>query len=211
MAVDADELEEEPKDRPIHRRLLIAVPALVLIGLIAYGVTTTVEPKVTEGGPAPEFALPLLDGTGTLSDDDLRGTPVVINFFASWCLPCREGAALLVRLAERYEGEVTFVGVNVQGGLPPTLLDSQQGAEEFVDDFGIDYPTVVDADGELAKSLMDYYGLPQTFFLDHEWNFAGTETGNRVQGREGAVVYGAVSADRLQRQIEELIERAEGG
>ena len=211
MAVEPDELEEEPQDRPAHRRLLAIVPALVLIGLIAYGVATRAEPKVAVGRAAPEFELPLLDGTGTLTSDQLRGAPVVVNFFASWCFPCRQEAPDLQRLSERYQGDVTFLGVNVQGGLPPGLLDSQKGAREFVADFGITYPVVVDPDGELAKDLMDFYGLPQTFFIDHEWVFAGAQAGDRVQGAQDAVVLGPVSAERLESEIEALLQRAGAG
>lgn len=208
MALERDEVEDEPEDRPLHRRLLVIVPALVLIGLIGYGVTTRIEPKVAEGRVAPEFELPLLDGSGTLSSDELRGKPVVVNFFASWCLPCREEAPLLVRLSREYADEVTFVGVNVQGGLPTTLLDSQKGAEEFVEEFGITYPVVVDDEGDLAESLMDFYGLPQTFFIDHEWVFAGVGAGERIDDRRGAVVLGALSEEALRAEIEALVDAA---
>lgn len=209
MTIERDEVEDEPRDKPLHRRLLVIVPAVVLIGLIAYGVTTRVDPKVAEGRVAPEFELPLLDGGGTLSSDELRGKPVVMNFFASWCLPCREEAPLLERLSREYAEEVVFVGVNVQGGLPTTLLDSQKGAEEFVEEFGITYPVVVDEDGDLAESLMDFYGLPQTFFIDHEWLFAGARTGEQVGDRQGAVVLGALSEKTLEAEIEALLRRAE--
>ena len=212
MALERAELEEEPQERALHRRLLVIVPALVLVGLIVYGVTTRVEPKVAEGGAAPEFDLPLLDGAGTLSSDDLRGSPVVINFFASWCLPCREEAPVLERLSRDYADEgVRVVGVNVQGGLPSTLLDSQKGAEEFVDEFGITYPVVVDEDGKLAKALMDFYGLPQTFFVDHEWVFAGAGAGDRIEDRGGAAVLGAISPKTLEREVKALVEEARAG
>lgn len=210
MAAD-EELDQEHGDRPLQRRLLVIVPALVLLGLMVYGVTTAVEPKVAEGTAAPEFELPLLDGSGTLSSDDLRGSPVVVNFFASWCFPCREEAPLLERLSREYASDgVRFVGVNIQGGLPPTLLDSQRGAEEFVDDFGITYPVVVDRDGDLAKSLMDFYGLPQTFFIDHEWLFAGADAGEQVAEREGVAVLGAISPETLEEEVAELARRARG-
>lgn len=205
-----EEFEEEVVDRPLQRRLLVLVPALVLIGLIAYGLVTQVDPRTQEGKAAPEFTLPLLDGTGTLSSTDLKGSPVVINFFASWCFPCREEAPDLERLSRKYRDEgVRFVGVNVQGGLPATLLDSPVGAREFVDEFDITYPVVADEEGVLAKELMDFYGLPQTFFIDDRWMFAGSSSGEPVSGEKGAVVLGAISADVLERTIEDLIERAE--
>ena len=205
----SEEPEEEVIERPLERRLLVLVPALVLIALIGYGLSTRVEPRSAEGQTAPEFELPLLDGTGTLSSDELKGSPVVINFFASWCFPCREEAPDLERLSQKYADEgVRFVGVNVQGGLPPTLLDSEKGAREFVAEFDITYPVVADEEGALAKDLMDFYGLPQTFFIDHRWNFAGSSSGRRVSNEDGAVVLGAISADALERNIQDLLEAA---
>lgn len=206
----SEESEEEVVDRALDRRLLVLVPALVLIGLIVYGLLTQVEPRTEEGKAAPEFELPLLDGSGTLSSEDLKGSPVVINFFASWCFPCREEAPDLQRLSQEYADEgVRFVGVNVQGGLPPTLLDSEQGAREFVEEFEITYPVVADEKGVLAKQLMDFYGLPQTFFIDDRWIFAGSSSGERVSDEDGAVVLGAISADALERTIQDLIAAAE--
>jgi len=207
----ADErFDEEIVDQPLHRRLLVLVPALVLIALIAYGLATKVEPRTEEGNAAPEFDLPLLDGSGSLSSDDLKGSPVVINFFASWCFPCREEAPDLERLSQEYaDSGVRFVGVNVQGGLPPTLLDSEAGARDFVEEFGITYPVVADTEGVLAKQLMDFYGLPQTFFIDDRWIFAGTRSGDRVATEDGAVVLGAISADALERAIQDLVDKAE--
>jgi cytochrome c biogenesis protein CcmG, thiol:disulfide interchange protein DsbE len=201
-----EEPEEEVVDKPLHRRLLVIVPALVLVGLIAFGALTRVEPRTGAGRTAPEFELPLLDGSGTLSSDDLKGSPVVFNFFASWCFPCREEAPALQRIADEYADEgVQVVGVNVQGGLPPTLLDSEIGAREFVQEFGITYPVMADKQGTLAKDLMDFYGLPQTFFVDHEWRFAGSSSGEKVDERQGAVVLGAISEEELQRTIEALV------
>jgi cytochrome c biogenesis protein CcmG/thiol:disulfide interchange protein DsbE len=208
--MQSEELDEEVVDRPLQRRLLVLVPALVLIGLIAYGLTTQAEPRTAGGNDAPEFELPLLDGSGTLSSDDLKGSPVVINFFASWCFPCREEAPDLERLSTEYADEgVRFVGVNVQGGLPPGLLDSKEGALAFVEEFGITYPVVADNEGVLAKQLMDFYGLPQTFFIDDRWIFAGSRSGDRVANEEGAVVLGAISADALERAIQDLLAKAE--
>lgn len=202
--------DEEVVDKPLHRRLLVIVPALVLLGLIVFGALTRVEPRTAAGGSAPEFELPLLDGSGTLSSEDLKGSPVVFNFFASWCFPCREEAPALQRLATEYADEgVRVVGVNVQGGLPPTLLDSEVGAREFVEEFGITYPVVADKDGSLAKDLMDFYGLPQTFFVDHEWLFAGSSAGEKVNERQGAVVLGAISEGELRRTIEALVADAQ--
>lgn len=207
---ESEEVEPaEQLDRPWHSRLTVVVPALVLLGLIVYGALTRVEPKVVAGGRAPEFELPLLDGSGALSSEDLEGSPVVINFFASWCFPCREEAPDLEALSREYADDgVRFVGVNVQGGLPPMLLDSNEAALDFVEEYDITYPTVVDPDGELAKELMDFYGLPQTFFIDDEWVFAGEGSGRQVDERNGAAVLGAISKEKLRREIDAMLEKA---
>ena len=211
MTISEEAEPEEQLERPWHRRLSVLVPALVLIGLVAYGALTRVEPKVAVGGGAPDFELPLLDGSGTLSSDDLKGGPVVINFFASWCYPCRLEAPELEKLSREYASHgVRFVGVNVQGGLPPMFLDSNEAALDFVHEYDITFPTVADRDGKLAKDLMDFYGLPQTFFINHEWEFAGASSGNQVDDREGAVVLGAVSEQKLREEIDAMLEEMEG-
>ncbi len=200
LMVSADDLEEEPADRPIHRRLLVAVPALVLVGLIAYGTLTRVEPPGAAGTDAPAFELPTLDGS-TLSSEDLEGQPVVLNFFASWCVPCREEAPLLEKLwREHRDDGIRFVGVNVQ--------DNELGAAAFVKEFGISYPVVLDPGDELGSQL-DVVGLPQTFFIDDEGRFLATETGPRLGESRDTVVLGAISEATLRAKVNELLERAE--
>ena len=147
---------------------------------------------------APEFELPLLGTSRTLSDDDLRGAPVVVNFWASWCLPCREEARTLQRAWEEFESDgVQFLGVNVQ--------DTPENAQRFVDDFGITFQVVRDADQELAEDL-GVFGLPQTFFIDHRWRLASSEAGERVGGERGTIWLGAISGQELRAHIERLLE-----
>lgn len=86
-----------------------------------------------------------------------RGTPVVVNIWASWCGPCRVEAPLLQRAAHQYQSKVTFLGVNAQ--------DSSDSAARFLTRYGITYPNLVDVDGEITQAL-GFRGFPTTYILD---------------------------------------------
>ena len=148
----------------------------------------------------PDFDLPLLQTDGVLSSESLRGHPVVLNFWASWCAPCREEAPLLERTYQRFKDQgVRFVGVNIR--------DQEPNARRFVEDFGITFPVVRDEDQELARGL-DVYGLPQTFFIDADGRLASTTDteGGEGTGQGGTIVLGAVDERELVEQIEQLLE-----
>ncbi len=107
--------------------------------------------------PAADFVL-TLDGGNELRLSDLRGQVVMIDFWASWCGPCRQESALLNRVYETYGGQpVEFVGVNI--------WDTPDGAAQFLEDFDVPYPTGIDASGAIA---LDYgvRGIPEKFFVD---------------------------------------------
>ena len=107
--------------------------------------------------PAPEIRMPLFEG-GELLLSQYRGQPMVINFWASWCPPCREEAFLLERLWRTYEEEgVAFVGVDIQ--------DTEERGRAFLKEFEITYPNGMDLDGKIT---VDYgvVGLPVTFFVN---------------------------------------------
>jgi cytochrome c biogenesis protein CcmG/thiol:disulfide interchange protein DsbE len=106
--------------------------------------------------PAPDFILTTFKGT-TISLEDLRGKPVVINFWASWCPPCRVEAPLIERTWRAYKNRgLIFLGVNIQ--------DRKEDALNFIREFGLTYPNGPDPTGEIS---IDYgvSGLPVTFFV----------------------------------------------
>lgn len=191
--------EEEVRERSLARRLSVIVPGIVLLGLLAYGTFTRAEPEPMAGTTVPEFELPLLGG-GTMTHEDLAGKPVVMNFWASWCTPCREEAPMLEELWQEHSDDILFLGVNTK--------DNELGARYFVDDYDITYPVVLDPRETLAGDL-DVYGLPQTFFIDHEGRFLGGSDTEAVSEEGDTVVFGAITEKTLREKIAQLIERME--
>jgi cytochrome c biogenesis protein CcmG, thiol:disulfide interchange protein DsbE len=187
--VPTDELESYPR-RPRWWRILI--PA-VLVGVVAALFVIPAE----KDDEVPDFSLPLLSGEGKLTSDELRGSPVVLNFFASWCVPCREEAPLLQKAYEDYREEgVRFVGV-ATNDLPDRALD-------FADDFGITYD-IVQGNDELERGL-GINGLPQTLFVNQDWELTSVEANEKVGAQGSTTVLGAISGAELRKQIEALLE-----
>jgi cytochrome c biogenesis protein CcmG/thiol:disulfide interchange protein DsbE len=123
----------------------------------------------TIGKPAPGFSLERLDGSGKLSLADLSGKVVVVNFFASWCLPCIQENPALVRVHERYRGsDVILVGVDFQ--------ESRENGMAYVQRMGIGWTTVGDDDGRVALSY-GVFGPPETFFIGPDGVIAGRHIG----------------------------------
>lgn len=113
-------------------------------------------PEPAIGYPAPGFTLATLDGD-TFSLDELRGAPVVLNFWATWCGPCRRELPALQAAAERYDGEVLIVGVD-QGEDASTV-------QAFADELGLTFPVPLDGELDVAHDY-NVKGLPTTFFID---------------------------------------------
>lgn len=121
------------------------------------------------GKPAPAFDLASLDGTGRVSLAAHRGKVVVVNFFASWCVPCREEHPALVRAWERYRtSDVVIIGVLYQ--------DSVDAGRDFVRRLGTTWPTAVDDDGRTALGF-GVFGVPETFFIGPDGVVAGRHIG----------------------------------
>ncbi|MGH2748235.1 MAG: TlpA family protein disulfide reductase [Actinomycetota bacterium] len=153
-------MDQSPSVAGRKWRLLawLLVPATAFVGLLAFAILET-GGVPAPGDPAPAFDAPLLRGDGTLALADLRGKPAVINFWASWCIPCRDEAPLLRRAHEEYGDRVSIVGIDIK--------DARSDALDFIDRYGIDYLHVRDED----LDIYDEYGLtgqPETFFVDSE-------------------------------------------
>jgi cytochrome c biogenesis protein CcmG/thiol:disulfide interchange protein DsbE len=145
----------------------VAVAAvLALLGLLVWKVVAGGEADLTgslragETPAAPVFRLDRLPGEGELALDELRGKAVVLNFWASWCGPCKEETPLLERTWKRWrDRDVVFVGVNVK--------DFRGDATEFLREYDVTYPNVYDGKG-WTVGRFGVTGFPETYFLDAE-------------------------------------------
>lgn len=196
--VPLDELESARPRRSLLKRSAIIVPGIAFIALISVGLFRSAPASLEAGEEAPVFELPLLSSGELMTDDDLRGRPVVINFWASWCIPCREEAPLLERTWRRYRDDVVFLGVNIK--------DAESDARAFVEEYDITYPIVRDEAEVFAKKL-GVLGIPETFFVDHEWSFVGSASGATRSEQQGLVVQGPLSKAQLEAHIELLLRR----
>jgi len=153
--------------------------------------------KAEEGALAPDFLLGRLDGT-ELRLTDLRGQPVVLNFWATWCAPCRTEIPQFVDAAERFrEQGLVVVGVNLQEG--------KSIVRPYADDFGMDFPIVIDVDGEVGDAYR-LFGLPVTYFIDREGIVRSVFTGPFQESDRGTEVLGAIEQTELDRRISDILE-----
>lgn len=161
--------------------LLWLIPVLALLLVIGYQSVRKQQPESIAAGlargqrpPAPAFSLPRFDG-GTLALVSLRGQNVLLNFWASWCVPCRDEAPLLERASREYAGRgLVVVGVNIQ--------DLEPEARKFIAQFRISYPNVRDRDGRISRAY-GITGVPESFFIDREGRVVRKFPGAAVEWR----------------------------
>ncbi len=155
---------------------------LALLALMAFGLAKTTRGPL-ESGPAPDFTLVGYDGR-TLTLSQLRGNVVIVNFWASWCLPCREEAAYLERTWREYRDRgVVFIGVD--------WVDTEREALAYIQEFDVTYVNGPDI-GERIADAYRIRGVPETFFIDQ----AGTLHGVQI---------GPLSPPMLQDKIEQML------
>ena len=138
-------------------KIVIPLTAVPILALLAWGLNQDPRevPTPLVNTPAPGFAKETLKGD-TLRLADLGNTPVVINFWASWCIPCAEEHQYLVDFAERYRGRIRLIGVLYE--------DSKANGVKWHRERGGDWTTLMDPRGRMA---IDYgvRGVPETFFI----------------------------------------------
>ena len=144
---------------PWRRLVLIGVIIGPILGFLAFGFTRDARyitsPLLAK--PATPFTITLFDGR-KLTLDELRGKAVFLNFWASWCPPCRTEARDLEAAWQKVKGkDMVFIGVALQ--------DTDQNSLEFLKEFDVSYPNGKDETGKIA---VDYgtWGIPESFFID---------------------------------------------
>ena len=153
--------------KTFFRKSALAIAVFIAFGFLALLVWGMLNKEPITGlsgvtmvnRPAPDFTLTTFKGT-TISLEDLRGKPVVINFWASWCPPCRIEAPLIERTWRAYKKRgLIFLGVNIQ--------DRKEDALNYIREFAVTYPNGPDPTGEIS---IDYgvSGLPVTFFVSRD-------------------------------------------
>jgi len=167
---------ESPRSR-LHavRRLVTDPPVGAMIGVLVLAAawimlsrvagtapqSSVAPPSPRTGFSAPDFTLETLDGT-QLTLSDLRGQPVLLNLWTSWCLPCRVEMPAIERVFQRHRSDgLVVVGVNV------TSQDSEAAARAFAEKLGLTFTIVLDRDG-LVSDRYELMGLPSTFFIDRQ-------------------------------------------
>jgi len=177
-----------PPQPPAGKRnpLVLLVVAVVVAVMLYFGFHAArrpATPRIGKSAPAPDFTLPTLDGKSvTLSD--LRGKAVLLNFWATWCEPCKLETPWLVELQSQY-GPQGLQVIGVEAG-----DDSKEDISKFAKDMGMNYPILLGKD-----SVGDAYGgvpaLPESFFI----------------GRDGKIVDKIMGIENKS-TIEEAIKRA---
>jgi thiol-disulfide isomerase/thioredoxin len=146
----------------------VAFALIVLVAVV--GAIILTSGRSPEGSAAPGFSVARLGQAGsTVHLSDFRGRPVVMNFFASWCPPCRDELPTLSAAQRRLGGNVAFLGIDVSDSTPAAL--------DLVRASGVTYPAGVDPDYKVADSLYHLRGLPSTVFIDAKGNIAATVLG----------------------------------
>jgi cytochrome c biogenesis protein CcmG/thiol:disulfide interchange protein DsbE len=206
---DVSGVEERPQNRrewggPLRSLVLPVLIVAVIVGAVWYaqrrgggshpadglGVvelpaalnTTGRGVSTNPGRAAPDFVLASLDGS-RVRLSDLRGRPVLVNFWASWCAPCREEMPEIVRAYGAHAGALTVLAVDLQ--------ENTEQVRQFASEFGMTFPIVTDTTGAVADAWRiggPIQGIPSSYFVDAK---------GIVQARE----YGPMTAETIARDL----------
>jgi cytochrome c biogenesis protein CcmG/thiol:disulfide interchange protein DsbE len=165
--------------------LTVGLAVILVLALFVWGLGRrgTVGQVPVGARQAPDFSVTLFgqpggpSGTWRLSEQ--AGRPVVVNFWASWCIPCEDEAPVLEHVTARYRGRVSLIGIDVQ--------DSDQNARAFLARFRVTYPNAPDPGGQIS---VDYgmSGVPESYFIGRDGRILRKWAGPLDEGRLVAFV-----------------------
>ncbi|WLR52566.1 TlpA disulfide reductase family protein [Bacillus tianshenii] len=184
------------------------IASIFIMGLIAYGVIsaysdskeeennqltatpdnaeTEIQGELKKGAVAPNFTLTTLEGE-QMTLQDLKGKKVMVNFWASWCPPCRAEMPEMQEFHENYaDKDVVILAVNAT-----QTEKNEADVKQFVEEFGLTFPVLMDGNGKVNTDLYNVVSLPTTYFID---------SNGKLQNQ----MIGAMSYDQMVTNIENL-------
>ncbi len=172
----------------ISALLLVAGAAWIYASRAEPGSTTSGRvPLPRQGFAAPDFSLSTPEGQ-IITLSDLRGSPVLVNLWTSWCPPCRAEMPAMQKAYEAYKDQgFEILAVNA------TNQDSRQAAIDFADQYGLNFPILLDTDGEVSR-LYQLRSLPTSFFIDRNGII------------QEVVIGGPMSEALLRTRVQQLME-----
>jgi cytochrome c biogenesis protein CcmG/thiol:disulfide interchange protein DsbE len=167
------------------KSFIVVLAVLAVVGLLGFGLISKGEASLAVGDPAPDKELSRLAQPGTGEIADYRGKWVLVNFWASWCAPCKtEAPALESFQQENAVHDFTVLGIN--------LDDTTRDALDFVTRYGLTYPQLREGDGADRRDAYGMTGFPESFLVD-------------PQGHVALIRRGPVDESYLAREIAPLI------
>ncbi|MFL5907197.1 MAG: TlpA family protein disulfide reductase [Solirubrobacterales bacterium] len=169
------------------KSFVVVMAVLAAVGLLGYGLLSKGGSSIAIGDTAPDKELSRLNGPSTGEIADYRGRWVLVNFWASWCAPCKTEAPALESFHRQHAAEgFTVLGIN--------LDDTTQDAREFVSRYGLTYPQLRDGNGSERRDAYGMTGFPESFLVD-------------PQGKLALIRRGPVDRSYLAEQVAPLLRR----
>lgn len=170
------------------RSFIAVMAALAVIALLAFGLFANDTVQIAVGEPAPDAPVERLGEAGTGELADYRGKWVLVNFWASWCDPCRTESPAIEAFKDKHEDELVVVGINTE--------DLTEDALAFVEEFGLSWEMLRDGEGE-RKDAFGIVALPESFLVD-------------PAGRVALIRRGAVDEEYLEETVAPFLELGRG-